>query len=74
MGLVVLDSRTKVKNTGNADVITTQIFRQGGDPFQQFVEVPVFGHSDSHVVLQIADIIASTVVFPAACSAFCGPL
>lgn len=73
-GLVILDSRTKVKNTPNSDVITTQVFRHGGDPFPRFAEVPVFGHSDSHVVLQIADILASAVVFPTACSAYCSHL
>jgi Protein of unknown function (DUF3800) len=73
-GLVILDSRTKVKNTGNSDVITTQIFRHGGDPFARFVEVPLFGHSDSHVVLQMADVVASAVVFPSSCAAFCGHL
>jgi Protein of unknown function (DUF3800) len=73
-GLVILDSRTKVKNTPNSDVITTQIFRHGGDPFHRFAEVPLFGHSDSHVVLQLADLIASAVIFPASCAAFCGGL
>jgi len=73
-GLVVLDSRTKVKNTPNSDVITTQIFRSGGDPLPRFCEVPVFGHSDSHVVLQIADILASAVLFPAACAAYCSEM
>ncbi len=73
-GLVVLDSRTKVKNTPNSDVITTQKFRSGGDRLSRLVEVPVFGHSDSHVALQIADIVASAVLFPAACSAYCTEL
>ena len=73
-GLVVLDSRTKVKNTPNSDVITTQIFKSGGDQLPRFCEVPLFGHSDSHVALQISDIIASAVLFPAACAAYCADL
>jgi hypothetical protein len=55
-GLILLDSRTKVKNTPNTHVITTQKFKTGGDPFPKLAEVPLFGHSDSHVVLQIVDI------------------
>lgn len=31
----------------------------------------MFGHSDSRVPLQIADIIASALVFPIACSVYC---
>jgi len=69
-GLVILDSRTKVKNTPNAVGIATQMYRTGGDPLRQLVEVPVFGHSDSHVALQIADLVASALVFPAACAAY----
>ena len=34
----------------------------------------MFGHSDSHVALQVADILASAVLFPAACSAYCQAL
>ena len=69
-GLVILDSRTKVKNTPNAVGIATQMYRTGGDPLHRLVEVPVFGHSDSHVALQIADLIASAVLFPASCAAY----
>ncbi len=73
-GLIILDSRTKVKNTPNADVVTTQVFKHGGNPLPKLVEVPVFGHSDSHVVLQIADVVASAVLFPAVCAAYCAAL
>jgi hypothetical protein len=73
-GLVVLDSRTKVKNTPNTDVITTQKFRKGGDPFPKLAEVPVFGHSDSHVAIQLADLLASGLLFPMACCTYCNAL
>ena len=69
-GLVILDSRTKVKNTPNAVGIATQMYRTGGDPLRRLVEVPVFGHSDSHVALQIVDLIASAITFPSACAAY----
>lgn len=70
-GLLILDSRTKVKNEGNVHSITTRRFRSGGDPFPHLVEAPVFGHSDTHVVLQVADVIASAMIFPIACHAYC---
>lgn len=69
-GLVILDSRTKTKNTPNIHGITTQIYRSGGNPYPRLVESPVFGHSDSHVALQIVDILASAVLFPSACVAY----
>jgi hypothetical protein len=71
-GVMILDSRTKIKNEGNVHTITTRRFRTGGDSLPQLAEAPVFGHSDTHVPLQIADIIASAVIFPSACITFCG--
>jgi hypothetical protein len=68
--IMILDSRTKVKNEGNVHAITTRRFRSGGDVYPQMSEAPLFGHSDTHVPLQIADLLASAVVFPLACLAF----
>lgn len=73
-GMMVLDARTKVKNTPSVMGITTRRFRTGGSQFPNLVESPVFGHSDTHVPLQIADIIASAVLFPIACVEYCGDL
>lgn len=69
-GLLLLDSRTKVKNEGNVHTITTGRFRSGGDIYPRLMEGPVFGHSDTHVPLQIADIIASGLLFPIACRVY----
>ena len=70
-GLMILDARTKVKNAPSTLGITTRRFRTGGDPYPHFVEAPVFGHSDTHIHLQIVDIIASAVVFPIAGQVYC---
>lgn len=70
-GLMILDARTKVKNAPSTLGVTTRRFRTGGDPYPNFVESPVFGHSDTHVHLQIVDIVASAVVFPIACLVYC---
>lgn len=70
-GLMILDSRTKHKNMGNVNGITSQRFRSGGDPFPHLVEAPLLGHSDLHVPLQLVDIVASGLVFPIACAVYC---
>jgi hypothetical protein len=70
-GVMILDARTKVKNEGNVHTITTRRFAAGGDQLPHLVEAPVFGHSDTHVPLQIADVIASAVIFPSACLIYC---
>lgn len=69
-GVMVLDSRTKTKNEGNVHSITTRRFRQGGDPYPHLLEAPLFGHSDTHVPLQIADLLASALIFPLACQVY----
>lgn len=47
--------------------ITTRRFRAGGDYYPNLREAPLFGHSDTHVPLQIVDILASGIIFPIAC-------
>ena len=71
-GIVVLDSRTKVKNVPNTVGVLTQRLRSRGDQLPRLLDSPVFGHSDTHVVLQIADILVSGLIFPIACAAYCG--
>lgn len=71
---MILDARTKHKNVPNVHTITTRKFKRGGDELSHLVESPVFGHSDAHVVLQLADIVASALLFPLACTAYCGDL
>lgn len=69
-GVVILDSRTKSKNVDNVHCVTTRKFRTGGDLMPHVAESPVFGHSDSHIGLQIADLLISAVLFPAACATY----
>lgn len=73
-GLMILDARTKVKNVPSVQTITTRQFRSGGGTLPHLCEAPVFGHSDTHVILQIADLMASAFLFPMACSAYCGDI
>lgn len=74
-GAMILDARTKTKNVPAVRVnpphrMTTERFRSGGDPYHHLVESPVFGHSDAHVAIQVADLVASALLFPIACAAY----
>ena len=70
-GLMIIDAQTHWKTVPSVNGITTRRFRSGGDALDCMMESPVFGHSDAHIALQVADIVASALLFPMACAAFC---
>jgi hypothetical protein len=70
-GLVVADSRTPALNTSVAHSVFTQKFKLAGDEYEHILEMPTFGHSDNHAGIQIADLLASALLFPMATNAFC---
>lgn len=72
-GLLIADGRSQTLNVPVAHSIFTQKWRTGGDPYPPLLEVPLFAHSDNHVGLQIADLIASTLIFPMAANAYGAP-
>jgi hypothetical protein len=72
-GLLIADSRNPGPNIEVAHSIFTQKWRAGGDPFPPLRDVPLFAHSDNHVGLQIADLIASSMLFPMAAFAYGAP-
>jgi len=63
-GLVVADSRRSDQNSTVSHSIFTQKYQRAGDPYPGLVEVPLFGHSDNHAGIQIADLVASAILFP----------
>ncbi|MFD8520300.1 DUF3800 domain-containing protein [Streptomyces capillispiralis] len=69
-GVMVLDSRTKSKNAPNVHCVTTRKYRAGGDLLKGIIESPVFGHSDTHTLLQLSDLVVSSLLFPIACHAY----
>lgn len=73
-GMLVLDSRTKVKNAPNVHCVTTRKYRSGGDDYRGIIESPVFGHSDTHTLLQLADLVVSSMLFPIACQTYSSDL
>lgn len=70
-GLVVADSRTPALNTSVSHSVFTQKFKLAGDEYGHILEMPTFGHSDNHAGIQIADLLASALLFPMATNAFC---
>lgn len=70
-GMVVVDSQTYEHNYRLAHSVFTQRF--GSRPtHERLVDMPVFGHSDNHAGLQIADFICSGLLAPMAASVFAG--
>lgn len=70
-GLIICDGRGKSQNASVAHSVFTKMFKQTGNSYPRIVEMPVFGHSDNHAGLQLADIVASAIVFPIACRTYC---
>ncbi|MFE4496357.1 DUF3800 domain-containing protein [Streptomyces niveus] len=73
-GIAVLDSRNPSDNVGNVHCVTTRKFAKGGDSLPHLPESPVFGHSNTHLGLQIADLLVSAVLAPSAAVTYAGDL
>lgn len=69
-GLLIADGRGHRSNVGTAHSIFTQKWRTAGDPYPSMAEVPLFAESNNHAGIQIADLLASSLVFPMAVTAF----
>jgi hypothetical protein len=72
-GLLIADGRGHQQNVRIAHSVFTQKWCAAGDPYPSMTEVPLFAESDNHAGLQIADLVASALVFPMAASAYCAP-
>ena len=66
LGLVICDARSHSKDILVGHSIVTQKHQVSGDAFPHLVDAPVFGRSQNYVGIQIADLVASAIVFPAA--------
>jgi Protein of unknown function (DUF3800) len=71
MGFVVADSRGPSGDASISHSIFTQKFKLQGDEYDRVLEMPMFGHSLNHVGLQIADLLASALLFPMATYRYC---
>lgn len=66
IGLVVADSRNNQDNSQISHAIFTQKIRSNDDAYPAILEVPLVGHSQNHVGLQLTDILCSGLLFPIA--------
>jgi hypothetical protein len=72
-GVVIADSRVPGQNVNVAHSVFTQKYRATGDPYPRILEVPVFGHSNNHVGLQLADVVGSALLAPTRLLFFLAP-
>jgi hypothetical protein len=70
-GLIIADSRVPGLNVGVAHSVFTQKYKLAGDGYPRLLEMPTFGDSRNHVGIQLADLVASSLIFPMATYAFC---
>ncbi|MFT2018156.1 DUF3800 domain-containing protein [Streptomyces sp. 796.1] len=73
-GIVVLDSRNPSDNAGSVHGVTTRKFSRDGDELPHLPESPLFGHSNTHLGLQIADLLVSAVLAPASAVTYAADL
>jgi hypothetical protein len=70
-GFMLLDSRMHNQNREVSHSVFTMKHRLAGDPLLHIVESPVFGASDNHTGLQLANLLAGDFLFPMACMTYC---
>ena len=70
-GVMLCDSRQHDQDVQVAHSVFTQKHKASGDELPRLVESVVFGRSKNHVGLQMADIVASGLLFPMAARVYC---
>lgn len=70
-GLLLCDGRVHRQDAQVAHSIFTMKHKRGDDELPRLVEVAVFGRSENHVGLQLADIVVSGLLFPMAARVYC---
>ena len=70
-GIAILDSRNKNKNAPLAHSLFTWGFSSHGHEYNRLAELPVFGHSENHAMIQLADWVSSAFLFPMSAYTYC---
>lgn len=70
-GHIIADSRRKAQNSQVSHTIFTQMFRAAGNSYPRLTEMPTYGHSNNHAMIQITDTICSGILFPMLTDAYC---
>lgn len=71
LGFLLCDSRLHHQDAQVSHSVFTQKHKLTGDSYPHIVEATVFGGSQNHVGLQLADIVASALLFPMAARTYC---
>lgn len=71
IGFLVCDGRKPNQDAEVSHSLFTQKHQMAGDLLPHVVESPLFGRSENHVGLQLADLVASTLLFPIATRTYC---
>lgn len=70
-GFCIVDGRNKPKNVNASHSIFTRKFATAAPGYSRLLELPAFGHSDNHAMIQICDLISSALIYPVATHAYC---
>ncbi len=70
-GVVIADSRQHKENTHVHHSIFINKYRQDGDPYPYIEYPPLFGNSENHVGIQLADLLVSAVMMPMLINVYC---
>jgi len=68
---MICDGRLHNQDAEVSHSIFTQKHKLAGDSYPHLIEATVFGRSQNHVGLQLADLVASAFLFPMATRTFC---
>lgn len=70
-GIVISDNRTLQLNEQLSHSLFTKKNKLSGDAYPKVCEMPTFGQSHNHVMLQLTDIIASALIMPISSHSYC---
>lgn len=70
-GILLCDSRNHRQDIRVAHSVFTLKYKTSGDEMPRLLESPMFGRSENHAGLQLADLMASGLLFPMAARAYC---
>ena len=73
-GMIIGDSRDSNQNSQVSHSIFSKKMSSKGDDFSRIIEMPAFAHSENSAGLQLADLLASGIIWPIAIETFCKPL
>lgn len=71
IGMMICDGRLHHQDAQVSHSVFTQKHKLSGDSYPHLAEATLFGRSQNHVGLQVADLVASALLFPMAARTYC---